>query len=389
MTSGEELPAGDPRILESPVEASLELADLSARRLPALKLRSARLLSLGALLSSAAALMAALTIIQLVDAMEAGARLLSMAGLAYVSLCVLFLPSIGLGVALVMLAAKERQFLPFLEKASGAMTAIEGQPPERPVPAGAGAASSGGSPLALILGSAISVGSLVPTVERMAAVGRGVLVLLALGLVALPALAGAGLVLGTFSVPLVSLELVLLVVLAVPVAWLFRDLSGDLRFYRYYSRRQRAIAEAAAAGPAPVPEGPDALARFDRHLRSAPQFKALLAARDARAEDSPEGAAGARLYSGDGAGILVRPFERPPGISALEALLGEAGALAGKRGLYIFRAVALVGPGGPDLDNATYDHVIGLGERTRPGGCALQLVMEVEGVYSMVPFVGG
>ena len=119
MTSGEELPAGDTRILESPVEASLELADLSARRLPALKLSSARLLSLGALLSSAAALMAALTIIQLVDAMQAGARLLSVAGLAYVSLCVLFLPSIGLGVALVVLAAKERQFLPFLEKEIG------------------------------------------------------------------------------------------------------------------------------------------------------------------------------------------------------------------------------------------------------------------------------
>jgi hypothetical protein len=71
----------------------------------------------------------------------------------------------------------------------------------------------------------------------------------------------------------------------------------------------------------------------------------------------------------------------------MEALLSEAVSLGERRGLLMSRAVAIVAPGGPDLDNATYDHLIGLGERTRPGGCALQLVMEVEGVYSMVPFV--
>jgi hypothetical protein len=387
MTYGEELPVGDPRILESPVEAGLDLADLSARRLPALRLRSARLLSLGVLWSLSVALMAAVTLLYLWEALQAGQRLLSVAGLAYISMTVLFLPSIGFGLALVILAAKERQFLPFLEKASGAMTALEGRPSARLPPAGA--STSPGSPLAGILGSAISVGSLVPTAERMAVVARGVLVLLILALVALPVLAGTGLYLGTFSATLVALELVVIVVLAYPAAALFRDLSGDLGFYRYYSRRQRAIAEAAAAGPAPVPEGPDALARFDRYLRSSPQFRPLLSARDSRAEDSTEGAAGARLYSGDGAGMLVRPYDRMPDIAALEAFLSDAKALARQRGLYLFRAVALVGPGGPDLDNATYDHVIALGENTRPGECALQLVMEIDGGYSMAPFIGG
>jgi len=331
--------------------------------------------------------MAAVTLLYLWEALEAGQRLLSVAGLAYISMTVLFLPSIGFGLALVILAAKERQFLPFLEKASGAMTALEGRPSSRPLPAGAAAAP--GSPLAGILGSAISVGSLVPTAERMAVVARGVLVLLILGLVALPVLAGAGLFLGTFSAALVALELVVIVVLAYPAASLFRDLSGDLRFYRYYSRRQRAIAEAAAPGPAPVPEGPDPMSRFDRHVRVAPGLKAMLAAPDGRAEDGPGGSSGARLYSGDGAGMLVRPFDRVPAIAELETLLAEAKALAKKRGLYMFRAVALVGTGGADLDNSTYDHVIALGERTRPGECALQLVMEVDGAYSMVPFVAG
>jgi len=384
--SAEELPGGDPRILESPVEAALELAALTGRRLPALKLRSARLLSLGVLWSLSVLFMAGLALLYLWDVMESGETPLSLAGLANILLTLLFVPSGGFGLALVLLAAKERQFLPFLEKASGAMSALEGSPPARPGPDSGGAARDGG-PLAGILGSAISVGRLVPTAERMAVVGRGVLVLLILGLVALPVLAALGTFLGTFSPTLVALELVVLVVLAYPAASLYRDLTGDLRFYRYYSRRHRAITEAAAMGPAPVPEGADPMARFDRHLRSLPAVNAMLAAPDGKVEDGPEGARATRLYGGNAAGTLVRLFDRVPDIAALEAFLSEAGSLAQKRGLAMSRAVALVGPGGPDLDNATYDHVIGLGERTRPGGCALQLVMEVDGAYSMVPFV--
>ena len=384
----EELPGGDPRIMESPVEAALELAALAGGRLPALKLRSARLLSLGALWSLSVLFMAGLAMLYLWEAMESGEAPLSLAGLAYISLSLLFVPSAAFGLALLLLAAKERQFLPFLETASGALTALEGRPPAGPGPKGGPVGNApDGSPLAGILGSAISVGRLVPTVERMAVVGRGVLILLILGLVALPVLAALGLWLGTFSATLVAMELVVLVVLAYPAASLYRDLTNDLRFYRYYSRRHRAITEAAAMGPAPLPEGPDPLARLDRHLRSVPAVKAMLAAPDGKVEEGPGGKPSTRLYQGSGTGLLVRLFDRTPDAAALEAFLSEAGSLAQKRGLSMSRAVALVAPGGADIDDSLYEHVIGLGERTRPGGCALQLVMEVDGSYSMVPFV--
>jgi hypothetical protein len=383
--SGPEHPGGDPRILESPVEAGLELAALTGSRLPGMKLRNARLLSLGVLWSASVILVAGLAVLSLWDTISSGERLLSVAGLAYISLTLLFMPSVGFGLALVILAAKERQFLPFLEKASGAMTALEGRPPARQAPA-AGTSMDGG-PLAGILGSAISVGSLVPTAERMAVVARSVMVLLILGLVFLPVLAAAGLLLGTFSVTLVALELVVFVVLAYPAASVFGDLSGDLRFYRYYSRRHRAITEIAATGPAPVPEGSDPLFRYDRHLRALPAMKSMLEGPGGKVEECPEGLAGTRLYSGRGSGILVRPFGQVPDTAALDAFRSEAILLAQKRAIRSFRAVALVASGAPDVDDATYDHLVGLGERTPPGGCALQLVMEVEGTYSMVPFV--
>jgi hypothetical protein len=376
---------GDPRILESPVEAGLELASLTGRRLPGLRLRSARLLSLGVMWSVSVILMTGLALLFLWDALSSGERLLSVTGLAHITLTLLFMPSAGFGLALVILAAKERQFLPFLDKASGAMTALQGRPPAGPSPVGG--AARDGSPLAGILGSAISVGSLVPTAERMAVVARGVLILLILGLVFLPALAAVGLLFGTFSVTLLALELVVFIVLAYPAVSLFGNITDDLRFYRYYSRRHRAITGAAAMGPAPVPEGSDPLSRFDRHLRSLPALKAMLEASGARIEDEPGGFAATRLYSGQGTGILVRLFGRVPDIAALDAFLSEADSLAANRGISMSRAVALVAPDGPDLDDKTYDHLIGLGERTRPGRCALQLVMEVDGTYSMVPFV--
>jgi len=383
--SRSELPGGDPRILESPVEAGLELASLTGSRLPGLRLRSARLLSLGVMWSVSVTLMTGLALLFLWEALSSGERIMSVTGLAQISLSLLFMPSAAFGLALVILAAKERQFLPFLDKASGAMTALQGRPPAGP-PRTAGAARDG-SPLAGILGSAISIGSLVPTVERMAVVARGVLILLILGLVFLPALAAVGLMFGTFSVTLVALELVVLIVLAYPAMSLFGDITDDLRFYRYYSRRHRAITMVASMGPAPVPEGPDPLVRFDRHLRSQPAVKAMLEASGAKTDDGPEGMAATRLYSGRGTGVLVKLFGRVPDSAALDAFLSDAEKLAAKRGISMSRAVALVAPGGPDIDDTTYDHLIGLGERTRPGGCALQLVMEVDGAYSMVPFV--
>jgi len=81
--SGPEHPGGDPRILESPVEAGLELAALTGSRLPGMKLRNARLLSLGVLWSASVILVAGLAVLSLWDTISSGERLLSVAGLEW------------------------------------------------------------------------------------------------------------------------------------------------------------------------------------------------------------------------------------------------------------------------------------------------------------------
>jgi hypothetical protein len=301
----------------------------------------------------------------------------------------LFIPSIGLGLAQLMLAVKERQFLPFLDKASGAMTAIEGRPSDKETPE-PGPPAAGG-PLGGILGSAVTIGNMVPTAERMATVARAVLAILLLGLAYLLVLVPAGLLLGSFTISLMAAELAVFALFVGPAVALFGRLSRDLEFYRYYSRRHRALTEMAALGPPPVPAGLDHLARFDRFLRSVPAGKRLLAAPGSGIEDLPAGGPYNRLYRGavDGvpSGIIVKVFREMPAAAGLAGFLADSRAAGNEKGLAISRAIALVAADVDDIDDALYEHVIELGKRTASGETALQLVMEVGGAYSMVPYI--
>lgn len=387
------LPQADPRILESPLEASMELADLTGQRLPAIKQRSQMLLLLGVAWSAVVMVMAIISAVYLLDLYLDGALRLTTEATVYISLTLLFVPSMGLGLALLLLTFKERQFLPFLEKASGAMMAIGKDSAEKDEEgasmAGAGAARS----LDGILGSAMWAGKLVPTAERMAAVARAVLVVILLGLFYLLALVLLGVFLGTFTILLPAIELAVLAVFPWPAILLFKKLTRDLAFYHYYSRRHRAISEAAAVGPPPVPEGPSALKRFDRYLRSTPAVKALLATPGGGVEDAPDGpeVPYSLLYSGgrDGsrAGILVRLFPDMPDGARLDRFIDEARSLGKKRGIALSRAVALVAADADDIDDSLYEHILDIGRTTMPGECALQMVMEAGGAYSMVPYV--
>jgi len=391
----EPLPPGDARILESPLEASLELADLTGRRLPGIKKRSLHLLLMGIAWSASVMALTVLSGLYLFDLYFEGELLMTMQAAVFLSLTLLFIPSMGLGLALVILTFKERQFLPFIEKASGAMVAI-GTPDAQGNDTQAVNAGPGTDrPLEGILGSAMWAGKLVPTVERMAAVARAVLVVLLLGLAYLFVLVAAGLMFGTLTIILPALELAVLAAFPGPALLLFKRLSRDVEFYRYYSRRHRAISEAAAVGPPPVPEGERPLERFESYLRSTPQVKKLLASAGARVEDGPAGPDPpfSRIYTGkvEGAstGILVRLFPEMPGSGELDRFLGEARAAAEKRGVALSRAVALVTADADKLDDSTYEHLLEVGRNTKPGECALQMVLEVDGAYSMVPFVAG
>ena len=426
--SENQLPVQDPGILESPVGASLELAALTGRALPGLKGRSYRLLLLGTAWSAAVILLISLTALNILAYLEDGLRF-SLQMMIYSSLSVLFVPSLGLGLALLMMAFKERQFLPFLEKASGALVALEEGRPEKepalkdagPSLKGKGPASREGGPvldiasgpgpapeasLSGILGSAMWLGSMVPTAEKMVVMARAVLFLIILELGYLIVLVAAGLWLGTISLFLPMLQLVVMAAFAAPSLMLLSDLSRDLGFYRYYSRRQRAIAEAAAVGSPRVPKGKDILERLDLYLKGIPAVGELLASPGGGAEDGKgegpwapaEGAAGGpangpawRLYRGRRKGapeaLVVKVFGHLPDRKELDAYLSSARQYCKQNGLSLLRAVALVAADAEHLDDDVYDHVVELGTRTGSGEGALQLVMEVEGAYSMVPFI--
>jgi len=382
----EELPQGDPRILESPLEASLELADQTGRRLPELSRRSRLLLVLGAAWSIAVMALAILTGLYLADLYVEGSLSLTTESLVLISLTLLFIPTIGLGLTMLMLAFKERQFLPFLEKTSGALAALEGKPAAEPDKGQARESEGAGGPLAGILGEAIAIGKLVPTVERMAGVARAVLAVLLFGLGYLLVLVILGTVVGGLAVELLALQLAVFAFFVGPSILLFQGLSRDVAFYRYYSRRHRALSETAALGPPAVPAGRDHLERFDRYLRSGPHPPG-------KAEEGPGGPDPpfTRLYHGAGAGaggaVVVKVFPAVPDREALDHLLAGAKDLGRAGRPAVSRAVALVAAEAVDLDDSLYEHIIELGRATPPGGCALQLAMEVDGTYSLVPYI--
>jgi hypothetical protein len=102
-----------------------------------------------------------------------------------------------------------------------------------------------------------------------------------------------------------------------------------------------------------------------------------------------------RLYHGpspSGPGydaILVKSLPKIPTRDDIDELLAEARELSEGEGIDICRVVALVAAdmGDSDIDDELYEHIIEAGRKARPRDCVLQLVMEVEGTYSLVPYV--
>jgi hypothetical protein len=225
----------------------------------------------------------------------------------------------------------------------------------------------------------------------MATVARAVMAILLFGLAYLMFLVPAGLLLGSFTISLMAAELAVFALFVGPAVALFGRLSRDLEFYRYYSRRHRALTEMAALGPPPMPAGQDPLARFDRFLRSVPVGKRLLAAPGSGIDDLPDGGPYDRLYRGalDGApsGIIVKVFRKMPTAALLDKFIADSRAVGTGKGPAISRAIALVAADVDDIDDALYEHIIELGKNTAPGETALQLVMEVGGAYSLVPYI--
>jgi hypothetical protein len=394
----------DPSIFENPIEASIELADLAEQKVPSLKTRNDSLAQFSVIWTI---VMMGLTVLTgyLVFSLFILQNLSNIwIDLFIVAFGVILLPSIGLGIALVVMAFQERMFLPYLEQTSKAVVALESLgrhghhadkgeeegPPKEDL--GEARRLPGGS-LGGILGSAMWVGDLVPVAGRLLSVARTVVGTIIASLVYLVALAVVGVLSGTYIIGWLVAEIIVFAIFVGPAMLLYVTLSRDMEFYQYYSRRHAALAEMASVGIPPVPEGKDHLERYMKFLKGLPAVKALLSSPEGGVEKEPgrKGYAFSRLVRGtvgkEHKGIVVKVYDKLPDREELGLLVEEARAFGQRRGMAVRVAVALVAADVDDLSDRVYEHLIEEGKRTRVGDVALQLVMEVEGTYSMVPYV--
>jgi hypothetical protein len=162
------------------------------------------------------------------------------------------------------------------------------------------------------------------------------------------------------------------------------------RFITHFIFRVTALETFESQGPVPVPEGETALERFagcvisrqgvDGEGRSAGELKG--ASGDAHAFDLAMGGPDDR--------VLVRTFDRVPTIDQVRDLRTAAEDVARRDGELPLRVVALVGNELDDLDvsDVVYDYLMEhpiLDERGEMAR-SLQIVAEVEGYYSVLPF---
>jgi|GEM_PF-2031220 len=394
----------DPSIFENPIEASIELADLAEQRVPSLKRRNNHLTQFSIVWTSVMMVLALVTGYILFTMFVLGSLPNSWMNLLIVAFAVILLPTVGLGIALVVMAFQERLFLPYLDQTSKAVVALEtlGQhahQTDKGVEEGPSKDDLGdartlpGGSLGGILGSAMWVGDLVPVAGRLLSVARTVLSMMIAGLVYLVALAVIGVVSGIYVIPQLVAEIIVFGIFVGPAMMMYQSLSRDMEFYQYYSRRHAALAEVASVGIPPVPEGKDHLERYMGFIKGLPAVKALLTSSEGGVEKEPgrKGFTFSRLVHGvvhdKHKGIVVKVYDKVPDREELGLLVQEAHAFGERRGISIRLAVALVAADVDDLDDKVYDHVIEVGRRTRSADVALQLVMEVEGTYSMVPYV--
>ena len=394
----------DPSIFENPIEASIELADLAEQRVPSLKKRNNHLTQFSVIWTSVMMILAVVTGYILFTMFILGSLPNIWMNLLIVAFAVILLPTIGLGIALVVMAFQERMFLPYLDQTSKAVVALEtlGQHTHQAdkgidedlAKDGLGETRSlpGGS-LGGILGSAMWVGDLVPVAGRLISVARTVLSMIIVGLVYLVALAVIGVLSGIYIIPQLVAEIIVFGIFVGPAMMMYQSLSRDMEFYQYYSRRHAALAEVASVGIPPVPEGKDHLERYMNFIKGLPAVKDLLSSSEGGIEKEPgrKGFTFSRLVHGmtreEHKGIVIKVYDKVPDREELRLLVEEARAFGGRRGISIRLAVALIAANVEDLDDKVYDHVVEAGRRTRSADVALQLVMEVEGTYSMVPYV--
>lgn len=162
------------------------------------------------------------------------------------------------------------------------------------------------------------------------------------------------------------------------------------RFVQYYVARTRALEVFEAQGPVPVPPGETPLDRLAVCLLATGMAENLDGGPGTLKGTSGNDHSFDLVLGDAGNRVLVRKYGNVPGIEELRDLRAAAEDVAKKDRALPLRVVALVGVDIDDLDveEIVYDFLMehpimdDLGERAR----SLQIVAEVEGHYSVLPF---
>ncbi len=249
-------------------------------------------------------------------------------------------------------------------------------------------------PAQALLNLAVEAEDQAPQLERMLKYSMAFTLILG-GFLALQlglAVLGLSLLPEDWVMAVISLQLVALLLVILSQGFLVEA----QRFFRYFTHRHRALEALETAVPVPVPSGPDALARYMSHMVDIDEVPGREPGeRERPAKVELEGASGARHAFDAALGdeeelLLVRVFTRPPGIGEVRALRKSAEDVARRTGHAPRRIVALVdGAGGEvDLTDEVYEFVMEnpIEDPTTGSLRTVQIVIEVEGYYSLVPF---
>ena len=312
--------------------------------------------------------------------------------LAAVAALFLVVIIVALSSTVLIFISQTRRFIALLRVRYGI---FEGGPPgSRPGGEGVKSLPEGSStvarldPARTLLGLAREAEGEVPQVDRLFRYSTSFTFMLA-GLLALEAplvFLGYAVVPDGMAVASTAVMAVAALILSFAVVLLVEA----QKFLRYYVTRVEALEAFEVQGPVPVPEGDSALDRFRHCLLMTHAVKSV-----GEGPGELEGASGEShpfdtIIGGPRSRVLVRTLDHIPHIEDVKGLWHAADDVAKKDGRLPRRIVALVTTDLDelDVDDIVYDFLMehpledGRGERVR----SLQIVAEVEGRYSVLPF---
>ncbi|NIP35498.1 MAG: hypothetical protein GWN18_11135 [Thermoplasmata archaeon] len=314
----------------------------------------------------------------------------SMTGLLYIFF---FMISFALGIAIVLFTGMMRRYFALMRARYGTIAGGGmGSPSRRPkgktdadIEEEAGMVRD---PARALLGLAREAEEEVPQVDELLKYSTVFTMLLAV-----MSLVAAGLtLLGASLVPDGLLDYMVLVHVAGTVSLacgVLLQIEAQ-KFINHFIHRVDALERFEEEGPIPVPEGKTALGRFAGCVLA----RHGLEGRDAEAKALTGASGDAHAFDmvlgGRGDRVLIRTYDRVPGIDDVRELRTAAEDVARKDRKLPLRVVALVTEEQDDLDvdDVVYDYLMEHQILDESGDWArsLQIVAEVEGYYSVLPF---